>query len=380
VTGKAIGATHDAQPAVRMQPDMENLGGVAGLAAALAVQSGCPPRQLDVGDLQRKLVEAGALPERVLHRSLRPRPSGEPVFQALLDRLDPAQPLHAYQDMELDVVFPGDIPLVELCCAGPQVAPFLENALRTAAGAARLMIARALALVGSPAGVPDLIEAIHAQTPDEGLQRRRAHIRHANLPPDQGAAPEVVYLLYTLGMARDRRALPVWEHFADLAAEAGEEDLRDRTLGLFYYVDAICFGAERLGDPQAVRLLRRMHGSPLFHQRANRGGPGRFETDYFLERQAHLELVIARALARCGDGLGLAILVDYLDDNRALLARHARSELARITGQDFGLDPAAWRAWIAQTKARLRPVPLAGPTEPQRAWEEEILTGSGSLL
>lgn len=82
--------------------------------------------------------------------------------------------------------------------------PFLENALERAIGAARLMIAKAL--VGSQAGSTELIEAIHAETPDKSLQFRGAHIRQAGIPPDQGAAPEVVYLLYTLGMARDPRA------------------------------------------------------------------------------------------------------------------------------------------------------------------------------
>jgi hypothetical protein len=150
-------------------------------------------------------------------------------------------------------------------------------------------------------------------------------------------------------------------------SRAGEEDLRDRSLGLFYYVDSICYGAERLGDPRTVPLLKQMHGSPLFHNRVSRGG---FEPDFFLERQAYLELVICRALARCGDVSGLARLIDYLDDARAPLAEHAHAELVAITGQNFGKDREAWKRWLAQNGGKLRPVPVDEPNEPVQAWED----------
>ena len=370
VTGKAISATHDAQPAVRMQPDMENLGGIAGLAAALAVETRCLPRQLNVRDIQKQLIAAKVLPEPILNRTLKSRQTDPQTLTALLGQLDPEKPLYTYQDMELDVVYEENIPIVELCCAGPQVVPELEKALVEANGKARLMIARALALVGSPAGVPDLIHAIHAETPDEGLQYRESHIRHANLPPDQGAAPDVVYLLYTLGMTRDPRALPVWEHFADLLAATSSEDIRDRNLGLFYYVDAICYGAERLGDPRAIPLLKRMYSNPMFQKRVSRDG---FEPDFFLERQAYLELVIARTLARCGEPAGYATLITYLEDARALLAEHAHSELQQLTHQDFGKDARVWRNWFAYTKFSYKPMPIIEPNEPRKAWDEEIL-------
>src|SRR5690606_35177116 len=48
VVGKAISATHDALPAIRMQADLENLGGVAALAAAQAVHENCAPHEIDI--------------------------------------------------------------------------------------------------------------------------------------------------------------------------------------------------------------------------------------------------------------------------------------------------------------------------------------------
>ncbi|NGN70425.1 FAD-dependent oxidoreductase, partial [Streptomyces sp. A7024] len=63
VTGKALSATHDALPALRMQADLENLGAATGLAAALCVRDGVQPRQLDVSQLQKRLRHDGLLPE-----------------------------------------------------------------------------------------------------------------------------------------------------------------------------------------------------------------------------------------------------------------------------------------------------------------------------
>lgn len=346
VAGKAFSATHDALPAVRMQPDLENLGGVTGLAAALAVKAGCTPRQVSVRALQEALVAAGVLPERILHRTLATFSHTQESLEMLAHQLMDAKPLHAYQDMELDAVFHGRIPFVDLACAGPQALPVLQAALEQSHAAQRTLIAKALAMLGSPAAVPALIAALHDAAPGEGLQPRQAHVRGVQLPPDQGAMPEAAHLLYALGMTNDERALPIWDHFRSLIAEASAGDIRDRNLGLFYYVDAVCYGAERLGDARAVPFLRRMAANPIFSGRSVTAG---FEPDFFLERQAYLEIVIARALARCGDRRGFETLITYLTDARALLAEHAHSELQSITGEDFGKEREAWFNWLDAT-------------------------------
>jgi hypothetical protein len=181
--------------------------------------------------------------------------------------------------------------------------------------------------------------------------------------------PDVVYLLYSLGMARDSCALAVWEQVAE-RLDFSDEDFRDGLKAPFYYVDALCYGAERLGDPRAVPMLLRLHSHPLLHGQVSRHGA---QPDYMLERLATLELVIGRALARCGSPLGVQILTGYLDDARSLLAEHAHRELARISGHDFGKDAAAWQSWLAGQGGRLSPAAWRAPTDAQRAWEELIL-------
>ncbi|MFW6097384.1 MAG: FAD-dependent oxidoreductase, partial [Chloroflexota bacterium] len=76
VVGKAISASHDALPAIRMQADMENLGGAAAVAVLTAAANACHHdfdlRDVDVAALQEELVAAGVLPPEIVSRTLQP--------------------------------------------------------------------------------------------------------------------------------------------------------------------------------------------------------------------------------------------------------------------------------------------------------------------
>ena len=66
VTGLAVSAHRDCMPLIRMQPDLQNQGYAAGLAAAMAAEADLPMRKLDIRKLQRKLVDKEILPESIL--------------------------------------------------------------------------------------------------------------------------------------------------------------------------------------------------------------------------------------------------------------------------------------------------------------------------
>jgi hypothetical protein len=121
--------------------------------------------------------------------------------------------------------------------------------------------------------------------------------------------------------------------------QPSEEGIRDRREGIFYYVEALAWSAEHLGHSGAIPMLRRLHSFPVLRDQVAREG---FQADFFLERQAMLELMLARALARCGAEEGIALLIEYLDDVRALLAEQAHDHLVAITGMDLGKDAGAW--------------------------------------
>ncbi len=370
VVGKAISATHDALPAIRMQADMENLGGAAALAAALACRRRVTVRQIDVKALQRALVDAGVLPAAIIGRELAPwRLEGQRLAQAIAG-LD-AHPLIQYADMEMDEVYRERLPPVEICCAGPEAVPLLEQALAAEQDEQRrLLLAQLLALVGSSAGAPVLEEALWAALSGEALPQRDSHIRYAGAPPDQGAMPQEVYWLHALARTRQHTALGIWQRVVHLLQTTTAADVASGVKGAFYYVQAVCAGAERLGSPEALPLLARLHSYEPFHNLVCRAG---YEVDFFAERRAYLELLIARAMARCGSMQGAAILVNYLDDVRALLAAHAHSELLAISGQRLGRDSAAWAQWLEEQGERLPPRPYAPISAPMRMWREEVL-------
>ena len=64
VAGRAISVDHDLHQLLRMQADMQKLGEVCGVAAALAIQTGTQPSQLEVHELRRRLGARGVLPQQ----------------------------------------------------------------------------------------------------------------------------------------------------------------------------------------------------------------------------------------------------------------------------------------------------------------------------
>jgi hypothetical protein len=155
-------------------------------------------------------------------------------------------------------------------------------------------------------------------------------------------------------MTRDPRALSVWDHLGALITPE-PEDFADELPWPFHYVDSICYGAELLGDPAAVPILKKIHNhATLKNQSAKKG----FQIDFDLEKRALTEVTLARTLARLGSTEGYDTLIDYLDDNRANLAEFAHMSLEELTGCNNGKDPQAWRQWLAGASSSLKPIPL----------------------
>ncbi|MBQ9739951.1 MAG: FAD-dependent oxidoreductase, partial [Kiritimatiellae bacterium] len=88
VAGLGVSVHRDAMPVLRMQPDVQNVGYAAGLAAAQAAMRGVPPRGIDVADLQRRLVEKGCIDAADISDSDSPPPD-EAVF-----KVEECQKLH----------------------------------------------------------------------------------------------------------------------------------------------------------------------------------------------------------------------------------------------------------------------------------------------
>ena len=66
-TGLSVSAHRDCMPLIRMQPDVQNQGYAAGLAASMAAAAELPMRKINIKDLQKKLIEKEILPENILN-------------------------------------------------------------------------------------------------------------------------------------------------------------------------------------------------------------------------------------------------------------------------------------------------------------------------
>lgn len=345
VVGKAFSARSDAVPSIRMQPDLENLGGAAGIAAALSVKYESTPRLLDIKILQHHLVQAGVLEPGVLARKTNLVEYSKSELSELVKAIQPTPALWEYNNMPLDQVFTETIPLVELISTGHRSIPILEAELTHSTGDRAVLISQCLALLGSNAGVPVLIDRLHELFSGEFLPPRKSFMFNANrFPPDQGAMPEPVYLLYPLGMVRDPRSLKVWEEVADLL-EFKDKDVRDPFAGPLLYIDAVCYGAERLGDSRAIPILEKIHQHPLLHNFWNLPG---IAPDFIQERLARTEISLARALARCGSREGYQILIRYLAAAHSLHVKAAHQALKSITHLDYPIDRKGWQDWLDQ--------------------------------
>ncbi len=301
VIGLGTSAHRDAVPLIRMQPDIQNQGYAAGVAAAMAVKSDRPLRGIDIKALQRHLVEIGNLPESVL--------TDQDSF-----------PLPTEKVAEAVRTLPEGVGAAVIMAQPQDALPLLRDAYRTAKDAARLEYARILAVLGDSSGVDTLLHEIRRQNQwDKGWNYRGMGQFGAALSPLDG-------LIIAAARTGRREVLPAVLEKAALLDASVE----------FSHHRAIALACELIGDPAAAPVLAEVlkkkgmmgHHHDSVAKAIERGAPGGTNAEQ-TRRESLRELMLARALFRCGDheGLGRAILEKYAHDLRGHLARHAQAVL-----------------------------------------------------
>jgi len=361
VVGKALSTNHESLATIRMQPDLEMLGGVAALAAVFALETSKSPRQINMSEFQKVLVKNDVLPETVIGREIREKIYTEAELEGLIAQFNPEKSLHSYSNMEMGEIWKERIPLVEVCTAPAELAvPALQKALKNTSGKMAIRIAQALAMFGDENAALTLYNEIMAQLDGSNqlpmLDEPVKWCDSKKMPPDQAAIPFCGNLIYSLGMTHSKLNIPVWEKVAEKFNPQSIEDFYTSKLGLFYYIDAVCYGAKLLGSADAFPALKKLHANQFLNNRSEKtlidGNP-------VMERLALLELILARALAYSGSKFGLNILTEYLDDARAVLAGFSHLTLERITGKDFGKNRSEWKNYIGENQEVFKPVPIA---------------------
>ncbi len=301
VTGLATSAHRDAVPLIRMQADIQNQGYAAGVVAATAARYDVPLRKVDLKGVQAHLVHVGNLPQSVLtDKDSYPLPA-ERIAQAVKE-------------------LPGGKGAAAVFADPARAIPLLKQALAKAGAKDKLVYARVLAVLGDPAGADLLIgEVKEAAAWDLGWNYRgMGQYGNAFSPLDVS--------LVALGRSGDRRALPaILEKLKMLSAETD-----------FSHHRAVALALELIGDPAAAKPLAELLSQPgmsghaqtsidVAIKRETPGGTNAVQT----RRESLRELVLARALFRCGDhqGVGKKTLQTYTQDLRGHLARHAQAVL-----------------------------------------------------
>ncbi|MFB3879758.1 MAG: FAD-dependent oxidoreductase [Armatimonadota bacterium] len=353
IAGKAFSLTHDACAAPRMQRDLILLGGAVGLAAAFAIKDGVSPRELEVSKLQRRMVETGNAPERILHYA----PASEPDLAALVDGLTGEEPLE-WQEMLATEKVTSVSPVIQLCCADSrEVAPLLLRALGGAEGKRRLLLARLLLWHRCPEGAEAVAEEIVRQLAETaGLPRRAGDIWWSTGSPEQAIQPEIIFLVNALVRVKDQRVPGIVSEFVE-RLERAERDYADIPAGIFDYIRMVAMAAERMPSAELVPMVKRLLELPEVRAAAC---PPELELDHYKERRTYLVLALGRALARCGRKEGLIELAQLLDDPRTLYAKSAHMELRALTGMDHPFSRQAWMGALEEWPGSFEPTPWEG--------------------
>ncbi len=305
VVGLGISAHRDAMPILRMQPDVQNQGYAAGVAAAMSVRDGTTVRGIDVPALQQHLVEKGVL---------RPEDLGQKDNFPLLD---------AAFDQAVRDLADGYKGLPVLLTDRARALPRLKTAYAAAAdgSAAKLVYAHVLALLGADDGADVLTARLASSDWDEGWNFRGMDQFNRSVSWMDSYA-------IALGNCRAEQAVPVLvEKARQLNASSDYSHFR-----------AVARALEAIGDPRGATVLAELLRRSGIGGRWQTVGvappsvPGYANKAGDWERTLALrELCLARAPFRLGDSedeLGRRTLERYAADPRRTYAKHAKLVLA----------------------------------------------------
>jgi len=302
VTGLGASAHRDAMPVIRMQPCLQNQGFAVGMGAAMAAANQQRIRYIDIKTLQKRLVQIESLAPRVLTDHDNYPPKFEEVQKAAktltheLDGLeivmwDTEKGIPALTDQLNLVVSPED----------------------------KLVYARILGMLDNNSGWEVLQKAV-----DEF----RAWDKGWNYTGMGQFGMSMIYLdslVIALGKSRKQEVLPSVIRMAKMLTPESE----------FSHFRAVAVAFETIANELPAKVLfellqmKGMSGHAMTTiQKAIQDTPAS-NTDTSTRNNALREIILGRALFRCGDynGFGTQILNEYAKDLRGHFYRHASGVL-----------------------------------------------------
>ncbi len=302
VTGLGASAHRDAMPVIRMQPCLQNQGYAVGMGAAMAAANNERIRYIDIKALQKRLVQIESLQPRVLTDQDNYPPKFEDVQKA-------AKTLtHELDGLEI-VMWDTEKGI-----------PALTDQLNLAVSPEeKLVFARILGMLDNNSGWEVLQKAV------DGFSAWDKGWNYTGMGQFGMSMSYLDSLVIALGKSRKQEVLPSVIRMAKMLTPESE----------FSHFRAVAVAFETLASEVPAKVLfellqmKGMTGHAMTTiQKAIQDTPAS-GTDTSTRNNALREIILGRALFRCGDynGLGTQILNDYAKDLRGHFYRHASGVL-----------------------------------------------------
>jgi flavin-dependent dehydrogenase len=323
VTGLGASADRDAMTLVRMQPDLENQGYAAGVAAAMAAEANADVRKINIKTLQKKLIEKGIAQPRVL-KDTDSHPLGD---KRLKDAVAELKNLKIEINQRRDSHNSAYSALGAVMSHPNRSIPLLTRAYLAEKDPSRkLNYALVLGVLGSNAGSETLLKALGDNpTWDKGYNM-------SSKRETANTFSKVDRLVIALGLTRSPKALPaLLDKLKMLKADSALSHVKaicialraNRGVALARPLADLLDKPGMSGHSQAADYHR--SSSPqtkprTITQRATTGG---------LLNAKFRELLIAGLLLDCGDlnGKARTILEAYKKDIQGHFASYARAAM-----------------------------------------------------
>jgi len=302
VTGLGASAHRDAMPVIRMQPCLQNQGYAVGMGAAMAAANKQRIRYIDIKALQREMVKMESMEPRVLTDQDNYPPKFEEVQKSaktLTHELDGLETV--MWDTEKGI--PALIDQLNLVAAQEE----------------KLVYARILGMLDNNSGWEVVQKAV------DGFEAWDKGWNYTGMGQFGMSMSYLDSLVIALGKSRKQEVLPSIIRLAKMLTPESE----------FSHFRAIAVAFETLASELPAKVLFELlqmkgvtgHAMTTI-QKAIQDTPAS-GTDTSTRNNALREIILGRALFRCGDynGLGNQILNDYSNDLRGHFYRHATGVL-----------------------------------------------------
>lgn len=311
VASKSISAEQDAAAYYRMAADVQNRGYAIGVAAGMATEAGIDVRDIDVMRLQEQLICAQIMPQSVMSKK-----------QQIESPQSVAERLFAGDEYALKET---------LCINKEDILPFLQKEWQKNDDS--LNGAIALAWFGIKDVVKKLSDEICNLLCEEPFYDDVHPTAKGNncggIFGETNDYWKINQILTVMGLLGDASCVPAVVKAAE-NANSGGSPLRDGSEYIKKRIDlhriphydrikSLCFCIERMPDARFIKPLSQLLQKPYMNGYAD-SSPADFQ-------KAYVELMVTKALAKCGSKEGIDALKIFAKDSCGVLRRSAKREL-----------------------------------------------------